>query len=114
MMIFAPLTSSVASSSRSAFSIPPSSMTLRNRNKGKGPVPDSNLSSLLTNDTKSMTGNTVAGDEQKDETSACSAGDQSSAEDGGQTSSPNSTHNDALPKKKLPRVILRLGKPPDP
>ncbi|KAF8811572.1 histone deacetylase complex protein [Phlegmacium glaucopus] len=115
MAIFAPLDGSASlvtsSSSRSALPIPSSSMTLRNRTKGKSPIPIS--SSLSANGTKLMTGNTV-GDDQKDEASACSAGEQSSVEDGGRSSSLNSTEDQTLTTKKLPRVILRLGKPPDP
>jgi len=43
----------------------------------------------------------------------CSAGEQSSVEDGGRSSSLNSTEDETLTTKRLPRVILRLGKPPD-
>jgi len=105
MMIFAPLDGSASlvtsSSSRSAFRvIPSSSMTLRNRNKGKkGSVPISN---------------TVGRDDnhQKDEKITSSG----SVEDGGASSSSlSSTEEDETltVRKKLPRVILRLGKPPD-
>lgn len=52
-------------------------------------------------------------DDLKEEASAYSAGDQSSVEDGAQSSNPSSTE-ETLTTKKLPRVILRLGKPPDP
>ncbi|KAF8802695.1 hypothetical protein BYT27DRAFT_7260799 [Phlegmacium glaucopus] len=87
MAIFSPLDGSVSlvtsSSSRSALPIPSSSMTLRNRTKGKSSVLISSSSSA--NDTKLMTGNTI--DDQKDEESACSAGEQSSVEDGGWSSS---------------------------
>lgn len=107
MMIFAPLDGSASlvtsSSSRSVFPVPSSSMTLRNRNKGKTPV---SISSLLVNST--------VGDDQKDETST-SLGDQGLVEDGAQSASClSSTAEDTLiERKKLPRVILRLGKPPD-
>ena len=115
--IFASLDGSASSvtssSSRSVLPIPPSSMTLRNRNKEKGPVPIPSLEA--TNDTnKLMIGNTV-GDDQKDEAVTCS-GDQSSLEDGvGRSSNLSLTGGDdeTLTRKKLPRVILRLGKPPD-
>ena len=89
-------------------------MTLRNRNKEKSPIPISSLEA--TNDTtKPMKGNTV-GDEQKDEASTTYSGDQGSLDDGvGRSSSSlSSTEGDeTLTRKKLPRVILRLGKPPD-
>jgi len=85
-------------------------MMLRNRTKGKNPVPIS--SSLSTNGIKLMTSSTVD-DDLKEEASAYSAGDQSSVEDGAQSSNPSSTE-ETLTTKKLPRVILRLGKPPDP
>ncbi|KAF8811563.1 hypothetical protein BYT27DRAFT_7252658 [Phlegmacium glaucopus] len=87
------------------------SMTLRNRTKGKNLITIS--SSLSANDTKLMTGNTV-GDDQKYEESASSAGKQSSVEDGHRSSSLSSTEDKKLTTKGLPRVILRLGKPPDP
>ena len=90
-------------------------MTLRNRNKEKGPVPVPSLevTDVITN--KLMKGNTVGDDDQKDEASTCSGG-QSSLEDGvGRSSNMSSTGGDdvTLTRKKLPRVILRLGKPPD-
>lgn len=111
MAIFAPLdgsASSVTSScSRSALPIPPSSMTLRDRTKGKSPVPIS--TSLSTNSAKLMASNTV-GDDWKNEASTYLS-DQS---DGGWSSSLSPTENETLTTKKLPRVILRLGKPPDP
>ena len=115
--IFASLDASASlvtsSSSRSVLPIPPSSMTLRNRNKEKSPVPiSSNLE--VTNDTaKPVTGNTI-GYDQKDEASTYS-GDQISIEDGVARSSSSSSKegDETLTRKKLPRVILRLGKPPD-
>ena len=115
--IFASLDASASlvtsSSSRSVLHIPPSSMTLRNRNKEKNSVPIPSLEA--TNDTtKPLIGNTV-GDGQKDEASTYS-GDQSPDEDGhDRSSSSSSTERDqkTLTRKKLPRVILRLGKPPD-
>jgi len=79
-------------------------MTLRNRTKGKSPIPI-----LSTNNTELM-----PGDDHKDEASAYSTSDQSSVEDGGRLSSLSSTEDETLARKKLPRVILRLGKPPDP
>jgi histone deacetylase HOS3 len=117
MMIFAPLDGSASlvtsSSSRSVLPIPPSSMTLRNRNKGRSPVPNSSLPA--TNTTIGNNNDTV-GDDQKDEAST-SGSDQSSVEDGGQPSSSliSGPEEDEtlIVKKKLPRVILRLGKPPD-
>ena len=91
-------------------------MTLRNRNLKKSPVPTSNLE--VTNDnlntTKPMIDNTI-GDDQKDEASNDS-GNQSSLEDGVGRSSSGSTlaeGDETMTRKKLPRVILRLGKPPD-
>ncbi|KAF8811569.1 hypothetical protein BYT27DRAFT_7252663 [Phlegmacium glaucopus] len=85
------------------------SMTLRNRTKLKSPVPIS--SSLSANGTKLITGNTV-GDDQKDGASASSVGGQSSVEDGG--SVIRLEFDETLTMKRLPPVILRLGKPPDP
>ena len=89
-------------------------MTLRNRNKEKSPVPISSLE--VTNDTtKLLIGNTVGDEDQKGEANTYS-GDKSSLEDGvGRSSSGlSSTEGDeTLTRKKLPRVILRLGKPPD-
>jgi len=105
MAIFAPLDGSpslVTSSSRSALPIPSSSMTLQNRTKGKSPVPIS--SSPSANGAKSMTGDTV-GDGQEDEAGACSAGELSSVEDGGRSSSLSSTEDETL-TTRLPRVIL--------
>jgi hypothetical protein len=105
MMIFAPLDGSASLvtslSSRSAFPvIPSSSMTLRNRDKGKkSSVPISNIVGRDDN-------------HQKDETITSSG----LAEDGGAISSSlSSTEEDetSTVRKKLPRVILRLGKPPD-
>jgi hypothetical protein len=90
-------------------------MTLRNRNKEISPVPSSS-SLKVTNDTTKLTiGNTV-GDDQKDEASTYSGDPKSSIEDGvGRSSGLSSTEGDeTLTRKKLPRVILRLGKPPDP
>lgn len=104
MMIFAPLDGSASlvtsSSSRSAFRvIPSSSMTLRNRNKGKkSSVPISN---------------TVGRDDNHQKDEKITSG---SVEDGGASSSSlSSTEEDETltVRKKLPRVILRLGKPPD-
>ena len=100
-----------SSSSRSALAIPPSSMTLRNRNKEKSSVPIS--SSEVTSDRTLI--DDAVGDDQKDKTNTYS-GDQSSLEDGvgRPSSSLSSTEGDGtLTRKKLPRVILRLGKPPD-
>ena len=115
--IFASLNGSASlvtsSSSRSVLPIPPSSMTLRNRNKEKSPAPISNLEATSSNTTKLM-GNT-AGDDKKDEARIYS-GNQSPPEDGASRSlsSSSSTEGDeTMTKKKLPRVILRLGKPPD-
>jgi hypothetical protein len=98
-------------------------MTLRNRNKDKSPVPTTNSSLEATNDTASTTklmignNNTVGDDQKKDE---ANTGDQKSSleeEDGVGRSSSSvslSTEGDeTLTRKKLPRVILRLGKPPD-
>jgi len=72
MAIFTPLDGSASlvtsSSPRSAFPILSSSLTLRNRTKGKSPIPTS--SSLSANDAKLITGDTV-GDDQKCEASAC-------------------------------------------
>ena len=48
-------------------------------------------------------------DNQKDEASNAYPADQSD----GRLSSSSSTEDKTLTKKKLPRVILRLGKPPD-
>ena len=116
--IFASLNGSASlvtsSSSRSVLPIPPSSMTLRNRNKEKSPAPISKLEAPNDNTTKLMIGDTV-GDDRKDETSIYS-GNQSPPEDvaGLSLSNSSSTEGDeTITKKKLPRVILRLGKPPD-
>jgi hypothetical protein len=99
-----------SSSSRSVIPIPPSSMTLRNRNKEKRMVP--NLE--VTNDTtEPVTGKgNAVGDDQKDEASTCS-GDQSPIEYGVARPSSAIEGDGTLTRKKLPRVILRLGKPPD-
>lgn len=116
--IFASLNGSASlvtsSSSRSVLPIPSSSMTLRNRNKEKSPIPTSNLEVKNDHTTKLTKGNTV-GDDQKDEASIYS-GNQRPLEDGvGRSSSSlSSTEGDeTITRKKLPRVILRLGKPPD-
>ena len=116
--IFAPLDVSASlvtsSSSRYVTPIPPSSMTLRDRTKGKkSPVPIRHSPSTSSNDTKP---NTVIND-QKDEASAYGvSSEQSVVEDAGGGGSPclSSIKDETLTtKKKLPRVILRLGKPPD-
>ena len=66
-----------------------------------------------------MIGDTVGDDrKEKDEASTCSSGNQkSSLEDGvGRSSfslSSTTEGDETVTKKKLPRVILRLGKPPD-
>lgn len=52
-------------------------------------------------------------DNQKDEASNAYPADQSAVVDDGRLSSSSSTEDKTLTKKKLPRVILRLGKPPD-
>ena len=115
--IFASLNGSASSvttsSSRSVLPVPPRSMILRNRSKGESALPISNLEVTNDNTTKLMIGYTV-GDDQKDEASTYS-GDQRSLEDdvARSSSSLNSTGDETLTRKKLPRVILRLGKPPD-
>ena len=88
-------------------------MSLRNRNKEKSPASISNLEVTNDNTTKLVIGNTV-GHDQKSEASIYS-GDQSPPEGVGRSSGNlSSTEGDETKtRKKLPRVILRLGKPPD-
>ena len=107
-----------SSSSRSVLPIPPSSMTLRNRNKEKSPARTSNLEVPNDSITKLVIGDTVGDDQkEKDEAGTCSSGNQKrSLEDGvGRSSfslSSTTEGDETVTKKKLPRVILRLGKPP--
>lgn len=89
-------------------------MTLRNRNKEKSSIPISSLEVTSDNTTKLMIDNAI-GDDQKDKANT-SSGDQGSIEDGVSRSPLNSSStegDETLTRKKLPRVILRLGKPPD-
>ena len=135
--IFASLDGSASlmtsSSSRSVVPIPPSTMTLRNRNKEKTPpVPIPSLEDSNDTNNKLMIGKNIVDEnqkKQKDEAGTYS-GDQKRDGGGGggggvgqssglmvnstTTTTATIEGDETSTRKKLPRVILRLGKPPAP
>ncbi|PPQ77079.1 hypothetical protein CVT25_014892 [Psilocybe cyanescens] len=103
-----------ASTPRSAAFVPPSSRTLRDRTKGKNAVPGPSPSSKGVKRASTKAKQEVVGASEGYRGTEIKSGDESFAStDSSPLSSPSSTEDEAPPVKRLPRVILKLGKPPE-
>ncbi|KAF8952428.1 histone deacetylase domain-containing protein [Flammula alnicola] len=106
---------------RLGVAVPPSDRTLRDRTKGKNVTPGSSPSS---NKIKPVSASAAASKAATVKPKAGSAIDRGvvtagsgtdgyASTDSSPLSSPSSTEDEAPAAKKLPRVILKLGKPPE-
>ncbi|KAF8157895.1 histone deacetylase domain-containing protein [Crassisporium funariophilum] len=117
LAIFAPLDASASlaatSTPRAAVPLPPSSRTLRDRSKGNSAstTPGPSPSAKRTKPSVAKPVSKAPGEMKK--VIADAAEQDSTATATGQLSSLNSTEDVTSGIKKLPRVILRLGKPPE-
>ncbi|CAA7262779.1 unnamed protein product [Cyclocybe aegerita] len=124
LAIFTPLdmaaASAVASAPRASVPVPTSTRTLRDRTKGKNAVtrdsPSKSVGKSISSASVTSSRATQAETSAKIESVSGrlpNSNNERTSSNSSPLSSPSSTEDEARVTKKIPRVILKLGKPPE-